>query len=101
MKKKLTQKKHKPYPSSKTIDWEQFGYAIEDLDAYWVTQDSQIVPIEKLRDNHLAAILIFMNQRPGWRSEQRPRLLAEVERRKKLKLTKISKAGKLFYGTDN
>lgn len=70
----------------------------------WETVDYQCIPIVNLsipivnlRDSHLEKIVEFLETHPGWRAEQKPRILAEVERRKKAKLAKTTKAGNLFY----
>lgn len=94
-------KKTIPYPNSKTVD--MFDWIVVDekdpLDL-WETKEEQYIPIKNLREQHLLAIVDFFKKHPGWRLEQQPRIYAEIERRKKLKLIKNTKAGNLFYGND-
>ena len=107
MKKKVAQKKHRPYPKSKLVDESKMiqvfnGERSEDyIDHIWVTIEGEQVFFRDLRESHIHNILHFMNNRPGWRAEQRPLLEQELLRREQKRLAKKTKAGKLFYGSDN
>jgi hypothetical protein len=85
-------KQYKPYPESKLCDpFECYSYG-----ETWTTLDGQRIPIVNLRNNHLKNVIEHVKKRKL--QGILPYLEAEVERRKKLKLVKKSKAGKLLYG---
>jgi len=88
-----TKKTFKPYPESERHDpmvpW-KFG-------EIWITLDGQVIPIVNLRDSHLANIIAYIKKGSN-SARMLPYLEAELLRRKKLKLTKDTKAGKLLYG---
>jgi hypothetical protein len=88
-----TKKPFKPYPESKLHDpivpW-KFG-------EMWVTLDGQVIPIVNLRYSHLINIIAHVKKRAK-ATGMLPYLEEELKRRKKLELTKKTKAGKLLYG---
>ncbi len=69
-----------------------------DDNQLWFTEDGQMILLEDLRQSHLENILLMMNRKSKFRAYQRPALEAELKRRKKIKLVKGSKTGKLIYG---
>lgn len=102
------QKKHKkfkfkPYPESKIINEGIYMAVvigeckdITEMDI-WITLSGQMIFIKNLRDSHLKNIAQTFKDKPHWRREQQPFIYAEIERRRKKKLIKDTKAGKLFY----
>lgn len=99
----MTQKKHKPYPKSKIVDDDKHFLAILGIgeepteDHIWTTVEGESIYFKDLRKSHIINILHFMDKRPGWRSEQRPHLEAELKKREQRKLARKTVAGKLFY----
>jgi hypothetical protein len=85
-------KVYKPYPESKLCDpMKSYSYG-----EVWGTLDGQMIPIVNLRDSHLKNTIEHVKKRKL--QGILPYLEAEVDRRKKLKLAKKTKAGKLLYG---
>lgn len=107
MKKKIAQKKHKPYPASKLVDDRKIIQVLNNerdesyIDHIWVTVEGEQIFFRDLRKSHIINILHFMDKRPGWRSEQRVLLEQELLKREQKRLIKKTKAGKLFYGTND
>lgn len=99
--------KNKPYPKSKLIsDKEYYDMTILEsvgiisemtTNMIWVLSNGEKVLIRDLRLSHIKNILVFMQDRPYWRQEQKPLLLAELDRRKKKKLIDKTEAGALLY----
>jgi len=85
-------KKYKPYPTSKLCD-PNVPYAATEV---WGTLDGQLIPIVNMRDSHLENVRGHLIK--SGREYFLKYIDAEIERRKKLKLTKKSKAGKILYG---
>jgi len=85
-------KPYKPYPESKLCDpMKHYEYG-----EVWGTLDGQMIPIVNLRDSHLENTIAHVKKRKVQGILMY--LEAELDRRKKLKLIKKSKAGKLLYG---
>lgn len=104
--KKVTQKKHRPYPVSKLVDDGLFldmllGQVEDQTHQIWVTVEGEQILFKNLRESHIINILKFMDKRPGWRADQRSGLEAELKRRQQSRLIRKTKAGKLFYDPDN
>jgi hypothetical protein len=84
---------YKPYPISKLAD-NLTSYSYGQV---WHTLDGQVIPLINLRNSHLDNIIIHVMKRRV-SGGILPFLLAEKERRRKQKLIKKSKAGKILYG---
>lgn len=96
--------KHKPYPDSKVDALHKYCIAVnkgemrlEDDVLIWRLQTGETIFIKDLRDTHLAKIVEMFRKHEGWRKDQQPYIYAEIERRKKNKLMKVSEAAKILY----
>lgn len=85
-------KKYKQYPKRLLADPEiQYSYG-----EIWTTLDGQTIPICNLRPRHIKKIIEHVKSRTSKRIL--PFLYLELERRKKDRLIKKTKIGKLLYG---
>lgn len=90
-------KKYKPYPKSKTITFEEImGNLSLNPEEYWGTMTGQFVHISNLRDSHIERIIEHCKN--TGRAYLVPKFKEEQKRRKKAKLAKKTKMGKVLYG---
>jgi len=96
--------KHKPYPLSKVDALNKFCVALnkgemkpEDELTVWRLMDGSTVFIKDLRDSHLIKIVAMFVKNQGWRKHQQGLIYAEIERRKRNKLMKVSEAARILY----
>lgn len=100
-------KKHKPYPESKLVDRRVYAQVINgELEGitpeeYWILLDGSIVLISELRNSHLNKIVQMFKKSPYWRKKQQPYIYAEIDKRKKKQLMKLSKAARILYANSS
>ena len=88
----------KPYPKSRIIaTTPDFPDYIGNTN-YWIMKTGDTIAITALRKTHIVNILDMTENKPFWRQEYKPVLIAELRRRKELSLIKKGKAGKILYG---
>ena len=84
------------YTKADLIDSNDLPHYINNT-TYWITQDHKIIPIVKLKDDHIHQIQIMLIENSTWRQEFQSVLVEELKRRKIVELSK-SKAGSILYG---